>query len=264
VPPSIAAAPREPLTLDDIARLRRSDVESLPRVPDCERLGPPVAGCGKIICVGLNYRDHARESRMEVPREPVLFMKATSALSGPEDEIRMPPGASKLDWEVELAVVIGRECRDVPEHEARSHVAGYCVMNDVSERAFQLEGTGQWVKGKSADTFAPLGPWLVTPDELPNPQDRRIWLSVNGISRQESSTRHMIFGVDALISYVSRFMSLQPGDVLATGTPPGVALGMEPPAYLRPGDVLELGVDGLGRQRQVVTGAAPTAAAPGR
>jgi 2-keto-4-pentenoate hydratase/2-oxohepta-3-ene-1,7-dioic acid hydratase in catechol pathway len=179
-------------------------------------------------------------------------MKANSALSGPDDALQPPPGSTKLDWEVELAAVIGREGRNIPEREARSFVAGFCIMNDVSDRAFQLEGTGQWVKGKSADTFAPLGPWLVTRDEIADPQDLSIWLKVNGSLRQESSTRHMIVGVDALISYVSRFMSLRPGDVIATGTPPGVGLGMNPPQYLGPGDVVELGISGLGQQRQSV------------
>ena len=244
--------PCAPLRQEQIDRLLECNLDSFPVVPPDVRLGPPVTGCGKIVCIGLNYRDHAREAGMEIPREPVVFMKATSALSGPNDAIQMPPGSTKLDWEVELAVVIGREGRNIPERDARAFVAGYCIMNDVSERAFQLEGTGQWVKGKSADTFAPLGPWLVTRDEVANPQDLSIWLKVNGNLRQESSTRHMIFGVDAVISYVSRFMSLQPGDVIATGTPPGVGLGMNPPQYLGHGDMVELGISGLGQQRQLV------------
>ncbi len=254
LPPSVVPGPQEPLTQDHIDRLMDADPVSWPAAPPGARIGPPVAGCGKIVCIGLNYRDHARESGMQVPPEPVVFMKATSALCGPDDGIRMPRGGTKLDWEVELAVVIGREGRDIPERESRSFVAGYCILNDVSERAFQLEGTGQWVKGKSADTFAPLGPWLVTRDEVADPQSLAIWLKVNGSTRQQSSTRHMIFGVDALISYVSRFMSLHPGDVIATGTPPGVGLGMNPPQYLAPGDIVELGIDGLGRQRQMVVG----------
>ncbi len=252
IPPDFVGAAGSPLQQDQIDRLRNLDLGSCPAAPADARIGPPVSGCGKIVCIGLNYRDHARESGMDVPREPVVFMKATSALSGPNDAIEMPPGTTKLDWEVELAVVIGREGRNIPEREARSFVAGYSIMNDVSERAFQLEGTGQWVKGKSADTFAPLGPWLVTRDEVADPQELSIWLKVNGNLRQESSTRHMIFGVDALISYVSRFMSLQPGDIIATGTPPGVGLGMNPPQYLGNGDVVELGISGLGRQRQTV------------
>jgi 2-keto-4-pentenoate hydratase/2-oxohepta-3-ene-1,7-dioic acid hydratase in catechol pathway len=252
LPPSLVAGPQEPLAQDHIDRLLDIDPASWPVAPPGMRLGPPVTGCGKIVCVGLNYRDHARESGMEVPQEPVIFMKANSALSGPDDALQPPPGSTKLDWEVELAAVIGREGRNIPEREARSFVAGFCIMNDVSDRAFQLEGTGQWVKGKSADTFAPLGPWLVTRDEIADPQDLSIWLKVNGSLRQESSTRHMIVGVDALISYVSRFMSLRPGDVIATGTPPGVGLGMNPPQYLGPGDVVELGISGLGQQRQSV------------
>lgn len=252
LPPSYFGGPGEALTQDLIEKLRTVDLRSFPAAPAGARLGPPVAGCGKIVCIGLNYRDHASESGMEVPREPVVFMKATSALCGPCDDVLMPPGCTKLDWEVELAVVMGREGRNIPESAARSFVAGFCIMHDVSERAFQLEGTGQWVKGKSADTFAPLGPWLVTRDEVADPQDLPIWLKVNRITRQESSTRHMIFGVDTLISYVSRFMSLQPGDIIATGTPPGVGLGMKPPTYLQAGDVVELGIGGLGQQRQTV------------
>lgn len=254
LPSSHVGSRYEPLTQDHVDRLVDYDLESAPPVPRDVRLGPPVAGCGKIVCIGLNYRDHAKESGMEVPQEPVVFMKATSALCGPNDDVLMPPGCTKLDWEVELAVVIGREGRNIPESAARSHVAGFSIMNDVSERAFQLEGTGQWVKGKSADTFAPLGPWLVTLDEVADPQDLSIWLKVNGVTRQRSSTRQMIFSVNALISYVSRFMSLRPGDIIATGTPPGVGLGMKPPVYLQHRDVLELGIGGLGQQRQTVVG----------
>ena len=256
LPPTVAPGTREPLTQELIDRLLGVDPSAWPAAPPGTRLGPPVSGCGKIVCIGLNYRDHARESGMQVPPEPVIFMKATSALCGPNDGIRMPRGGTKLDYEVELAVVIGREGHDIGEGEARSFVAGFCVLNDVSERAFQLEGTGQWVKGKSADTFAPLGPWLVTRDEIADPQGLAIWLKVNGSHRQQSSTRHMIFDVDALVSYVSRFMSLHPGDIIATGTPPGVGLGMNPPQYLEPGDVIELGIDGLGQQRQTVAGTA--------
>lgn len=255
LPPIVAPGRHEPLTQEHINRLRECDPDAWPAVPPGTRLGPPVTGCGKIVCIGLNYRDHARESGMQVPPEPVVFMKATSALCGPDDVIRMPRGGTKLDYEVELAVVIGREGRDIEERDARTYVAGFCVLNDVSERAFQLEGTGQWVKGKSADTFAPLGPWLVTRDEIADPQGLEIWLKVNGRHRQQSSTRHMIFGIDALVGYVSRFMSLHPGDVIGTGTPPGVGLGMNPPQYLVPGDVVELGIAGLGQQRQTVTGA---------
>jgi 2-keto-4-pentenoate hydratase/2-oxohepta-3-ene-1,7-dioic acid hydratase in catechol pathway len=229
-------------------------LHSLPEAPADVRIGSPVAGCGKIVCIGLNYRDHAKESGMGVPNEPVIFMKATSAMSGPHDDVVMPIGCTKLDWEVELGVVIGRSGTNIAKTQAQSHIGGYCVLHDVSERAFQLEGTGQWVKGKSADTFAPMGPWLVTADEVRDPQDLDIWLKVNGKVRQASSTRHMIFGVEELVSYVSRFMSLHPGDVIATGTPPGVGLGMTPPTYLAHGDVIELGIIGLGQQRQTVVG----------
>jgi len=232
--------------------LSNIDLSSLPIVPSNTRLGPPVVNCRKIICVGLNYSEHARESGAESPKEPILFMKAASALCGPHDDILMPRGCTKLDWEVELAVVIGRSGRDIKENEARAHVAGFSIINDVSERAFQLEGTGQWVKGKSADTFAPLGPWLVTTDEIADPGNLALWLDVNGSRRQNSSTQCMIFGVDSLISYVSQFMSLHPGDIIATGTPAGVGLGMNPPSYLNAGDVVELGITGLGMQRQTV------------
>jgi len=252
LPDSLFRDPRDPLSITDIERLRGCDLEALPRAPLGERLGAPLGRCGKIVCIGLNYRDHAAESGMNVPIEPVIFMKATSAICGPTDAVIMPVNGSKLDWEVELGVVIGRPGANISPAEARGYVAGYCVMHDVSERAFQLEGTGQWVKGKSADTFAPIGPWLVTADEIPDPQALRIWLKVNGTLRQDSSTAHMIHGADALVSYVSRFMSLQPGDVVATGTPPGVGLGMVPQTYLVVGDVVELGIDGLGTQRQVV------------
>jgi 2-keto-4-pentenoate hydratase/2-oxohepta-3-ene-1,7-dioic acid hydratase in catechol pathway len=252
LPHHLFQSSRDALTLEQIDALKRFDLESLPSVPVGVRLGAPVAGCGKIVCIGLNYRDHAKESGMEVPKEPVIFMKATSAISGPNDDIVTPVGASKIDWEVELAVVIGKSGSYIQEADAHSHVAGYCIVNDVSERAFQLEGTGQWVKGKSADTFAPMGPWLVTPDDINNAQDLSIWLKVNGQSRQESSTGNMIIGVYQLISYVSRFMSLHPGDVIATGTPPGVGLGMSPPRYLQINDVVTLGIGGLGEQKQTV------------
>jgi len=211
-----------------------------------------VAGVGKFICIGLNYSDHAAESGMAVPAEPMVFMKATSAICGPYDDVMIPRGGEKTDWEVELGVVIGKEARYVAERDALSHVAGYCVVNDVSERAFQLEGTGQWVKGKSADTFGPIGPWLVTAEEVPNPQALGLWLEVDGRMYQNGSTATMVFGVAHLVSYLSRFMSLQPGDIISTGTPPGVGLGQKPPVYLRPGNVIRLGVEGLGEQRQTV------------
>jgi 2-keto-4-pentenoate hydratase/2-oxohepta-3-ene-1,7-dioic acid hydratase in catechol pathway len=205
---------------------------------------------GKFICIGLNYRDHAAESGMEPPTEPVVFFKATSAICGAYDGIEIPRRSEKTDWEVELGVVIGRTAKYVDEAHALAHVAGYCVINDLSERAFQLEGTGQWVKGKSADTFGPIGPWLVTADEIPDPQNLSLWLDVNGQRRQAGTTRDMIFGVAFLVSYLSRFMRLEPGDIISTGTPKGVGLGMKPPVYLRPGDTVRLGIEGLGEQQQ--------------
>jgi 2-keto-4-pentenoate hydratase/2-oxohepta-3-ene-1,7-dioic acid hydratase in catechol pathway len=231
-------------------RLRQLDLSRLPLVNSQLRLGPCVGRVGKFICIGLNYADHAAESGVAVPSEPVVFMKATSAISGPEDDIIIPRGSEKTDWEVELGVVIGKPAKYVSEADALSHVAGYCVVNDVSERAFQLEGTGQWVKGKSADTFGPVGPWLVTADEIPDPQSINMWLEVDGHRFQEGSTKTMVFGVAYLISYLSRFMSLHPGDIISTGTPPGVGMGQQPPIYLSAGNVVRLGIEGLGQQRQ--------------
>lgn len=225
-----------------------------PNVPPSARLGPPIARPNKIVCIGLNYRDHAAETGAEPPREPVIFLKATTALVGPNDDVVIPKGASKLDWEVELAVIIGQTARYVPRERAMEHVAGYALHNDYSERTFQLERGGQWVKGKSADTFAPIGPYLATKDEVSEPHDLSMWLKVNGAFRQRSSTSNMIFGVEALVSYVSEFMTLLPGDVISTGTPAGVGLGMKPdPQYLRPQDIVELGIDKLGESRQRVT-----------
>jgi 2,4-diketo-3-deoxy-L-fuconate hydrolase len=235
-----------------LAELRSIDPSSLLSVPGNSRIGPCVSGVGKFICVGLNYSDHATESGMTLPAEPLIFMKATSAICGPNDDVIIPRGSTKSDWEVELGVVIGSTARYVSEEDALSHVAGYCVVNDLSERAFQLEGTGQWVKGKSADTFGPIGPWLVTTDEIPNPQSLGLWLEVDGHRYQNGNTRTMVFGVAHLVSYLSRFMSLHPGDIISTGTPPGVGLGQKPPIYLRPGNVMTLGIDGLGQQRQHV------------
>ena len=235
-----------------LERLRLVNVSALPRVPGPIRVGPCVGRVGKFICVGLNYSDHAAESGMTVPAEPILFMKATSAICGPHDDIVIPRNSQKTDWEVELGVVIGSPAKYVSQAEATMHVAGYCVVNDLSERAFQLEGTGQWVKGKSADTFGPIGPWLVTTDEVPDPHDLNLWLEVDGRTFQRSTTRHMIFSVAYLVSYISRFMSLHPGDVISTGTPPGIGMGQRPPQYLRPGQVVRLGVDGLGEQKQRV------------
>ena len=237
---------------ESLEKLRKISLKDLPLVGGTPRIGACVGGVGKFVCIGLNYSDHAAESGMAVPDEPVVFMKATSAICGPYDDVMIPRGSEKTDWEVELGVVIGREARYVTEEEALSYVAGYCVVNDVSERAFQMEGTGQWVKGKSADTFGPIGPWLVTADDVPNPQALGLWLEVDGHRYQNGSTATMVFGVAHLISYLSRFMSLQPGDIISTGTPPGVGLGQKPPVYLRAGNVMRLGVEGLGEQRQAV------------
>jgi 2-keto-4-pentenoate hydratase/2-oxohepta-3-ene-1,7-dioic acid hydratase in catechol pathway len=233
-------------------RLHALDISTLPRVEGTPRIGPCVGGVGKLVCIGLNYSDHAAEAGMAIPSEPIIFMKATSAIVGPDDDVVIPRGSKKTDWEVELGVVIGDPAKYVEEKDALSRVAGYCVANDVSERAFQLEGTGQWVKGKACDTFGPLGPWLVTTDEVPDPQDLHLWLEVDGHRYQDGSTRTMVFGVAQLVSYLSRFMTLHPGDVISTGTPPGVGMGQKPPVYLRPGSQVVLGIDGLGEQRQRV------------
>lgn len=240
------------LTPKFLQKISRLAPERLPPAKDAHRLGACVSHPGKFLCIGLNYADHAAESGAAAPAEPVVFMKATSSLSGPNDCIVIPRGSKKTDWEVELGVVIGSPGKYISEADALSHVAGYCVVNDVSERAFQLEGTGQWVKGKSADTFGPIGPWLVTPDEVSDPQNLELWLEVDGHRYQQGSTRSMIFGVAHLISYLSRFMSLQPGDILSTGTPPGVGLGQKPPVYLRAGNRVRLGVQGMGEQNQLV------------
>ncbi|WP_163852113.1 fumarylacetoacetate hydrolase family protein [Pseudooceanicola aestuarii] len=245
----IGAATLSDQALDDIRTL---DIASLPRVEDGVRVGPCVGGIGKVVCVGLNYSDHAEESNLPAPAEPILFMKATSAVSGPNDPIRIPRDSEKTDWEVELGVIIGRTARYVTEDAALDHVAGYCVANDVSERAFQNERGGQWVKGKSADSFGPLGPWMVTRDEVENPNDLALWLEVDGHRYQNGTTARMIFPVPFLISYISRFMTLQPGDVILTGTPAGVGMGQTPQTFLRPGQRVTLGVDGLGRQSQLV------------
>jgi 2-keto-4-pentenoate hydratase/2-oxohepta-3-ene-1,7-dioic acid hydratase in catechol pathway len=240
-------------TLGDEAldRIRRLDPSHLPKVDPSVRLGPCVGGIGKMICIGLNYSDHAAETGAEVPPEPIIFMKATSAICGPKDPVFIPRGSQKTDWEVELGVVIGRRAKYVAEADAMAHVAGYCVINDVSERAFQTERSGQWTKGKSADHFAPTGPWLVTRDEVPDPQALPMWLSVNGEKVQDGSTGTMVYGAAHLVSYLSQFMRLDPGDVISTGTPPGVGMGMKPPRFLKAGDVIELGIQGLGEQRQV-------------
>ena len=242
----------EALLPDALDRLRKLDPASLPAVGGTHRIGPCVGQVGKFICVGLNYSDHAAESGMAVPAEPILFMKATSSIVGPDDDILLPRGSQKTDWEVELGVVIGTPGKYVSEADSLAHVAGYCVVHDISERAYQLEGTGQWVKGKSADTFGPIGPWLVTTDEVPDPGNLRLWLDLDGTRRQDGSTKTLIFGVHYLVSYISRFMSLQSGDVITTGTPPGVGHGQKPPVYLRAGNEVRLGVEGLGEQRQRV------------
>jgi ureidoglycolate lyase len=235
---------------DGLARLRTTDPMSLPLVEGNPRFGPCVAGIGKFVCIGLNYADHAAESGHPVPDEPVIFMKATSAVCGPDDDVEIPRGSEKTDWEVELGVVIGKPAKHVDDAQALEHVAGYCVINDVSERSFQIERGGQWTKGKSHDTFGPIGPWLVTRDEVPDPQNLGMWLEVDGKRYQDGSTRTMVFGVSFLVSYLSQFMSLQPGDVISTGTPPGVGLGQKPPVYLRPGQTIRLGIEGLGEQTQ--------------
>ena len=242
-------------TLGDISKLQNLNPTQLPVVAGSPRLGPCVGGVGKFICIGLNYADHAAESGMSLPGEPVVFFKATSAITGPNDPVHIPRGSVKTDWEVELGVVIGREAKYVSEDTALAHVAGYCVVNDLSERDFQLHRSGQWVKGKSADTFGPLGPWLVTRDEVADPQNLSMYLDVNGQRYQDGSTRTMHFGVATIIAHLSQFMSLQPGDVISTGTPPGVGMGQTPPLYLKAGDRMELGIAGLGQQNQDVIAA---------
>ena len=231
-----------------LARLRAIDTAGLPEIPAGARLGMPLTGVSKIVCVGLNYADHAAETGAKIPKEPILFLKAVSSLNGPNDDIVIPRGAVKTDLEVELGVVIGTRASYVNEQEAMDHVAGYCVVNDVSEREYQSERGGLWDKGKGCDSFAPIGPWLVTRDEIADPQDLKLGTEVNGVRRQDGSTRTMIFDVRTLVSYISHFMTLMPGDIIATGTPPGVALGMKPPQYLKEGDTLRLFVEGLGEQ----------------
>lgn len=235
-----------------LAAIAAIDPASLPIVDPATRLGPCVGNVGKFVCIGLNYADHAAESGMAVPPEPVLFSKATSAICGPNDPIMIPRGSVKTDWEVELAVVIGKRAKYITQDQALDHIAGYCLCNDVSERAFQTERAGQWVKGKSADNFGPIGPWLVTRDEIADPQNLPMWLKVNGQQMQNGSTRTMVYGVAHVVAYMSQFMTLHPGDVISTGTPPGVGMGQKPPRYLKPGDVVELGIAGLGEQRQQV------------
>lgn len=231
-----------------VGALPEIDADSLPFAGDV-RLGPCVARPGKLVCVGLNYADHAAEGGWDVPTEPVLFMKATTSISGPHDPVILPPGSEKLDWEAELAFVIGRRAKNVAEGQGAAHIAGYCILNDVSERAWQQEMGGQWTKGKSCDTFAPVGPWLVTADEVADPQALAVWLEVDGVRMQDGNTSTMIFGPTFLVEYISRFMTLEPGDIVTTGTPPGVGLGKKPPVFLRAGQEMRLGIDGLGEQR---------------
>jgi 2,4-diketo-3-deoxy-L-fuconate hydrolase len=243
------------LNRKSLESLRRLDINSLPLLPQGTRFGAAVGQVGKMVCVGLNFKDHAKESGMAFPEQPILFMKATTAICGPNDDVIIPWGSKKTDWEVELGVVIGDVARRVPEERALDYVAGYLVVNDLSEREFQLEQGGQWVKGKSCDTFGPIGPMVVTTDEIPHPQMLSMWLEVNGRRYQNGSTADMIFGVAHLVSYISRYMTLMPGDIISTGTPAGVGLGQRPPTYLKAGDVVELGIDGLGRQRQQLVAA---------
>ena len=240
------------LSDEGLSKLRELDASTLPEVGGAQRHGPCVGDIGKFICIGLNYSDHAAETGMPIPEEPILFFKATTAVCGPNDEVLIPRNSHKTDWEVELGVVIGKTARYVSEEDAMDHVAGYCVINDVSERAFQIERGGQWVKGKSADTFGPIGPWLVTREEVADPQALAMWLEVDGKRFQDGSTATMIFGVRHLVHYISQFMTLEPGDVISTGTPPGVGMGQKPQIYLKEGQVMRLGIEGLGEQRQSV------------
>lgn len=241
------------LNPDALAQLGAIDPTGLPRVDSATRIGPCVGSVGKLIAIGLNYADHAAEANMALPEEPIVFFKATSSICGPNDAVEIPRGSTKTDWEVELGVVIGSRAKYVSEADALSHVAGYCILNDVSERDFQLHRSGQWVKGKSHDTFAPMGPWLVTADEITDPQDLSMSLSVNGHTMQDGSTRTMHFSVATVIAHLSQFMTLHPGDVIATGTPPGVGMGQKPPVYLSEGDTMVLRIEGLGEQRQTCT-----------
>lgn len=247
----IADLSGDALSDESLAKLAALDLSTLPELK-IDRIGACVGHVGKFICVGLNYSDHAAESGMDIPSEPILFFKATTAIIGPDDEVLIPRNSQKTDWEVELGVVIGKKAQYVDEPNAMDHVAGYCVINDLSERAFQLEQGGQWVKGKSADTFGPIGPWLVTRDEVADPQNLHMWLDVDGHRYQDGTTNTMIFGVQHLVSYISQYMTLEPGDIISTGTPPGVGLGQKPPVYLKAGQEMRLGIYGLGEQRQKV------------
>ena len=240
------------VTVEKLHSIQSADLSSLPVVDNNVSIAPCVCkqSIGKFICIGLNYSDHAEETGMEVPPEPIMFMKATSAVTGPNDDVIIPKNSFKSDWEVELGVIIGKEAKYISEDQSQDHIAGYCVVNDLSERAFQIEHSGQWVKGKSCDTFGPIGPYLVTKDEVVDPQNLKMWLDVNGKRMQDGSTSTMVYGVNFLVSYLSQFMSLQPGDIISTGTPPGVGMGMKPQVFLKPGDVMCLGIEGLGEQKQ--------------
>jgi len=251
---TIADVNPEALAPAALDKLRKVDPASLPLVAGEPRIGACLTQIPKIVCVGLNYTDHAKETGAAIPKEPILFMKATSSLNGPHDEVMLPKGSQKADWEVELGIVIGSVARYVSAHDAPRHVAGYCIVNDVSEREFQIERGGQWTKGKSADTFCPIGPWLVTADEVPDPGKLELFLEVNGKTMQKGTTANLIFHVAHIVSYISHFMTLMPGDVIPTGTPAGVGLGMKPPVFLKPGDTMRLGITGLGEQRQKVVG----------
>ena len=242
----------ENVKIDKLNEVKNYDITTLPKVDLFDSIAPCVCkkSVGKFICIGLNYSDHAKETGMAVPSEPIIFFKATSAIAGPNDNIIIPKNSIKSDWEVELGVIIGREAKYISEDQSQNHIAGYCVVNDLSERAFQLEHSGQWVKGKSCDTFGPIGPYLVTKDEISDPQNLSMWLDVNGQRMQDGSTKTMVYSVNFLVSYLSKFMSLQPGDIISTGTPPGVGMGMKPQVFLKPGDEMKLGVEGLGEQIQ--------------
>ena len=240
------------VTIEKLNEVKQVDLNSLPIVESYDGIAPCVCkeSIGKIICIGLNYSDHAEETGQKVPPEPIIFAKATSSVIGPNDDVEIPKKSVKSDWEVELGVIIGKETKYISESESQSHIAGYCVINDLSEREFQIEHSGQWVKGKSCDTFGPIGPYLVTTDEVPDPQNLKMWLEVNGKTMQNGSTNTMVYGVNFLVSYLSQFMSLQPGDIISTGTPPGVGMGMNPQVFLKAGDVMKLGIEGLGEQTQ--------------
>ena len=240
------------VTIEKLESIKSIDLSTLPIVEKFDSIAPCVCKktMGKFICIGLNYSDHAKETGMKVPPEPIMFFKATSAVIGPNDDVIIPRNSSKSDWEVELGIIIGKEAKYITEDQSQDYISGYCVVNDLSERAFQLERSGQWVKGKSCDTFGPIGPYLVTKDEIDDPQNLKLWLDVNGKRMQDGSTKTMVYSVNFLVSYISQFMSLQPGDIISTGTPPGVGMGMTPQIFLKPGDIMELGIEGIGEQKQ--------------